>query len=356
MMIYHRLYHWGLTAHFAQEAQKYEPLSLARVTEQHHNIYKVICETGMEEAQVSGKFTYDTTDNSAFPAVGDWVMLKPTIGRSIIHHILPRKSVFGRKAAGQAHEAQIVAANIDTVFICMALNADFNLRRLERYLATAWDSNALPAIILTKSDLCEDLKQRLNDVAHIAFGVKTIVCTNAVKDGYKEVMALLEEGKTFAFIGSSGIGKSTIINALAGEALLQTNEIREDGKGRHTTTHRQLIALPGGGVVIDTPGMRELGLENADLEKSFSDIEHLAKRCKFGDCAHTAEPGCAIRAAIDTGILDVKRFENYKKIQTEIGYAGLSSRQVEEEKINRVFGGKSQMKSIMNAMKVKNQR
>lgn len=355
-MIYHHLYHWGLTEHFVQEAQKHEQLSLARVTEQHHNVYKVICETGITEAQVSGKFMYDASDNSAFPAVGDWVMVKPASGRFIIHHILPRKSVFGRKAAGQAHEAQIVAANIDTVFICMALNADFNLRRLERYLATTWDSGAAPVIILTKSDLCEDLEERLIDVEGVAFGVKTIVCTNAVKDGYKEVTAFIDEGKTFAFIGSSGIGKSTIINALAGETLLQTNGIREDGKGRHTTTHRQLIALPGRGVVIDTPGMRELGLESADLETSFADVENLSEKCKFGDCSHTAEPDCAIRSAIDTGNLDVKRFENYKKIQTEIGYMGLSSRQVEEEKINRVFGGKSQMKIFKKAMKAKNQR
>lgn len=355
-MIYHHLYHWGLSEHFAHEAQKYEQLSLGRVTEQHHNIYKIICETGVEEAQVSGKFIYDASDNSAFPAVGDWVMVRPASGRSIIHHILPRKSVFGRKAAGQSHETQIVATNIDTAFICMALNADFNLRRLERYLATAWDSGAIPAIILTKSDLCDNLSARLVEVTDIAAGVKTIVCTNTSADGYKEVAALIEEGKTAAFIGSSGIGKSTIINALAGEALLQTNEIREDGKGRHTTTHRQLIALPGHGVVIDTPGMRELGLENADMEKSFSDIESLAEKCKFRDCSHTAEPGCAIRAAIETGALDAKRFENYKKIQTEIGYAGLSSRQVEEEKINRMFGGKKQMKTMIKTVKIKNQQ
>lgn len=349
----HHLSHWGLTERILEEARQYKPLSLARVTEQHHNLYKIIGEDGPREAQVSGKFAHAARGETDFPAVGDWVMTHAENGRAIIHRVLTRKSVFRRKAAGSSRAAQIVAANIDTVLICMALNADFNIRRLERYLATAWDSGAVPIVVLTKSDLCDDLDSKLAEAANIAIGVQTIVCTNATETGYAGVAALIEPGRTYAFIGSSGIGKSTIINALAGEALLLTNEIRGDGKGRHTTTHRQLIALPGGGVVIDTPGMRELGVEDADVGRSFADIEALSGECKFRDCSHSAEPGCAVRSAIESGRLDAARLENYRKIQREISYAELSAKQREAEKINRVFGGKSQLKQFKDAVKHK---
>lgn len=355
-MIYCHLYDWGLTPHFAQEAQAHDGLTLGRITEQHHALYKVIAEDGMLEAQVSGKFIHNAQGNAAFPAVGDWVMLRVGSGRAIIHHVLARKSVFGRKAAGVAHEAQIVAANVDTIFLCMALNEDFSLRRLERYLAIAWNSGALPVIVLTKSDLCAQLEERLAEAAAIAVGADIIVCTNQEEGGYRDIAAHVEPGKTYAFIGSSGIGKSTLINGLAGEDLLATNEIRGDGKGRHTTTYRQLIALPGRGVVIDTPGMRELGIESADIEKSFADIDALASDCKFKDCSHASEPACAIREAIESGALDEERLKSYKKLQTERSYAGLSARQVETEKINRMFGGKSKMKNMLKELKQKNQK
>ena len=287
-MQYTNLKKYGLTERFEEEASFYEGLYPARVSEQHHYIYKVISEEGELQASVSGKLHYAAEGTMDFPAVGDWVMIDRIDGKSgnaVIRNILRRKSFFARRAAGTKEDVQIVAANVDTIFICMSLNTDFNLRRLERYLSIAWESMAFPVIVLTKADLCADLGQKITEVSSVSAGADIIICSCAEERGIDAVYPYIEEGKTIAFIGSSGVGKSTLINRLMGREVLATKEIREsDDRGRHTTTHRQLLLLPGGGLVIDTPGMRELHLYGGNLEKSFEDINELALNCRYRDC------------------------------------------------------------------------
>ena len=354
------LYEIGLSEYYIQERAAYpQELYLGRVSQQHRDLYKVLTEQGEMVAEVSGKLGYDTVDSGDYPAVGDWVLVdrqSDERGRAIIHHILPRRSCMERKAAGTACERQIIAANIDTVFICMSLNNDFNLRRLERYLSIVWDSGAMPVVVLTKADLCADIAAKLAEIADVAFGVDIVVTSSVRGEGYEDIKKYLGRGKTVAFVGSSGVGKSTMINWLVGKEVLATREVRNDDRGRHTTSYRQLLLVPGGGIVIDNPGMRELQFAGADLSKSFADIEEISRRCRYSDCKHRHEPGCAVREAIEKGLLSRERFESYQKLQRELEYAGLDFKQREKAKIKRMFGSMGEMKKKLDYIKNKKHR
>lgn len=348
--------HYGFTGSFEDAASQYEALFPARVLSQYRDLYRVICENGELSAEISGKFRFGAESASAFPAVGDFVMIDRLSGESgnaIIHQVLPRKSVFIRKAAGTANEEQVVASNIDTVFICMSLNLDFNLRRLERYLAVSWDSGAVPVVVLTKADLCDDADSLLYEAVSVAVGAQVLVTTAMSEDGYLQIMDYMRTGETVAFTGSSGVGKSTLINRLMGEGMQETAGLRNDDKGRHTTTRRELILLENGCMVIDTPGMRELGLESANLSKSFADIDELTAMCRFSDCTHTKEPGCAVLGAVHRGDLSEERLESYRKLKREAKYEGLNSKQIETMKLNEMFREVGGMKNARKFAKKK---
>lgn len=287
-------------------------------------------------AEVSGRLRHGAKGAADFPAVGDFVWLEggAAQGNAVIQGILPRRSVFVRRAAGSGCAEQVVAANIDTVFICMALNGDFNLRRLERYLAVAWDSGAVPVVVLTKADLCGDMARRLGEVRKAAAGAEVLTVSAVEPDGWRALLPYIGRGRTVALAGSSGVGKSTLINRLLGEERLVTGGLRSDDRGRHTTTRRELFLLETGGMVIDTPGMRELGLWAVDsgVEQSFADIEALAAQCRFRNCSHTGEPGCAVRAALASGELSGERLQSYQKLCAESRYAGNTEDYLAEKK------------------------
>ncbi|WP_312651682.1 ribosome small subunit-dependent GTPase A [Proteiniclasticum sp.] len=347
----------GFTERIQNEAQMHEGLYAGRVISQHKDLYTVALIEGEVHAEVSGKMRYLAASPIDFPVVGDFVMVDrkdDENGYAIIHAILTRKSLFVRKAAGRNPKPQAVGANIDVVFLCMALNNDYNLRRLERYFAVALDSGAVPVIVLTKSDLCEDPLEKKREVEEITIGYDVLVTSGSDEHGYEALKPYLGTGKTVAFIGSSGVGKSTLINRLLGREVMATQGLRNDDKGRHTTTSRELLLLPEGGAVIDTPGMRELGIDHADLEESFVDIMELQTKCRFNDCSHEKEPGCAIRHALEEGFLTRERYENYQKLKKETKYDGLSSRQIEEKKIREMFGGKKELKKARKEFKSKN--
>lgn len=315
---------FGWSSYF--EEQLVEQYEAGRVLLEHKHMYRVMCEDGEYIAELSGKFRYDTALKGDYPAVGDWVAVTklPNEKKVIIHQVLPRKSSFSRKVAGNKTEEQIVAANVDYLFLVNALNADFNIRRMERYLLLAYESGAMPVVVLTKSDLCSDVEQKVIETESIAIGVPIFAVDSLHNKGVESLQKFVETGKTIALIGSSGAGKSTLVNALMGMDIAKTGGIREDdSKGRHTTTHRELFQLENGGLVIDTPGMRELQLweGNGAIHTAFSDVEEAAKRCKFRDCDHENEPGCAVLLAIEEGVLEEGRLLNYKKLQKEIAYA-----------------------------------
>lgn len=316
------------------EAKAYNAYDLALVIEQQRDLYKIVFQNEECLAKVSGKMIYQALTPKAFPSVGDWVMVENANDMAIIHAVLNRKSILERKSAGLTSDAQIIATNIDIIFICMSLNENFNLRRLERYLAVCWNSGAIPVIVLTKADLTSKLDQMAHSVYEIAFGVDVLFTSEYVEPYFKQIDEYIKKGMTYAFIGSSGVGKSTIVNHLLKRDIQRTEYIGDHDRGRHTTTSRGLYITDEGAIIIDTPGMRELQLDEADLETTFEDVESLGKMCKFNDCTHSGEPGCAVNEAIMDGTLAPERLNNYRKLQKEFEYQKLRALR-KERKMNK---------------------
>jgi ribosome biogenesis GTPase len=321
-----------------------EGLTPGRVVFEHTHIYTVLTESGEILAQVSGRLRHHAAGRQDFPAVGDWVALarRPHGGRATITAVLPRRSRFARKVAGAKVEEQVVAANVDTVFLVAGLDGDFNVRRLERYLVLARESGAMPVVVLNKADLCPDVDARIAEVEAIALGLPVLALSARGGQGLESLRSYLRPRETVAFLGSSGVGKSTIVNALIGRPVLRTREVRaRDSRGRHASAARQLVVLPDGSLVIDTPGMRELQLWEVGegLVETFEDIEALADECRFRDCRHRDEPGCAVKAAAAQGRLAAERLANYQKLQDEL------------ERLGDLQGRKRQAKILSRAVK-----
>lgn len=324
----------GFNAFFEKHLESCQigTLSIGRICVEHKSGYKIYSEIGELTATISGKLRNNCKTKEDFPAVGDWVLFEPidSGARAVIQTILHRKSKFSRKVAGNETQEQVIASNVDFAFIVCALNYDFNLRRIERYLSLIWQSGATPVIVLTKPDLCDDVQEKIYQVSDIALGVDVHSINNISTDGIEALQKYFVNNKTVVLLGSSGVGKSSLINNLAQKNVMKVNELRSNiDKGRHTTTHKQMFILPNGGLIIDTPGIRELQLWDAEdgISQCFSDIEKFAEHCRFGNCMHNNEPGCAVQKAIEQGLMDAKRLENYHKMQKEQKY--LSSRQVQ---------------------------
>lgn len=297
---------------------------LARVTAVHRERYEIACAEGITHARLKPGIYYNG-GGEAFPTAGDFVRIQYNPqGDSLITATLPRRSLFSRPDVNVEQWEQTVAANFDYVFVTMSLNQNFNLRRMERYLTTAWQSGAVPVVVLTKLDLCDDPVTFVREAENAALGVTVCAVSAHTGEGMEQLSPFLKPGKTVVLLGSSGVGKSSLINALAGEEQMKVSAVREDDdRGRHTTTHRQMIRLPGGALFIDTPGMRSLGMWDVTdgLADTFADVEEFAARCRFRDCAHGSEPGCAVRAAIASGDLPAERWENYLKLKKEARFS-----------------------------------
>nr|WP_237175921.1 ribosome small subunit-dependent GTPase A [Paenibacillus xylanexedens] len=304
------------------EEQERKP---ARIIADHGHLQRLITEEGECWGRISGRMRHDSLETSLVPAVGDWVAITGQSGEeAIIHNLVPRRSRVSRQAAGPVTKEQLIAANVDTLLIVAALNHDFNLRRLERYVMMAWNGGVRPVIVLSKSDLCNNVEEQIRSVEGIAPGVEVLAISAVEGQGKSLLERYLQPGLTVALTGSSGSGKSTLVNWMMGEDVQLTQSVREgDSRGRHTTTHREMFVLPQGAVLIDTPGMRELNLwdeGNDGLSHAFGEIEELAATCRFLDCSHTLEAGCAVKEAIQDGSLDEKRLNNYLKMQKELQY------------------------------------
>jgi ribosome biogenesis GTPase / thiamine phosphate phosphatase len=309
-----------------------------RVVAGHTRYLRVATAQGELLAELAGSLRHQARGAEELPAVGDFVALRAPRdgdpGSAVIQAVLPRSASFVRRAAGARSEPQVLAANVDTVFLVMGLDGDFNLRRVERALVLAWDSGASPVLLLNKADLCPDVEARRTEVEKSAPGVPVCVVAAKPGSGLEALEPWLVPGRTVVLLGSSGVGKSTLVNRLLGREKQKTREVIDnaDQRGRHTTTHRELVALPGGALLIDTPGLRELSLwsDGAGLEAAFDDVSRVAAACRFTDCAHDREPGCAVRAAVEEGALDPARLESYRKLAAE-----LRSLEIREDPLKR---------------------
>ncbi len=340
----------GWTKFFQKQIEADSPFIPARVIRQDLNRYHLVSESGQLMGILPGRTRHETSSKAELPTVGDWVLVSPGTGSDqeqedseqvVIQRTLQRASKFSRKVAGEKFDEQVVAANINTVFIITGLDDNFNPGRIERYLLLAWSSGANPVIVLNKSDLCDDLENKIEQINTIAMGTPIHAVSALNNSGVEKLRAYLHEGSTAAVLGSSGVGKSTIINLLLGYEHFKTGDVRQaDSRGRHTTTHRELCVIKDGGLIIDTPGMREIQFwaDEQALHSSFEDIEGFAKDCRFNDCGHLSEPGCAIRAAIEDEVLSQDRLDSYWKFQRELTrfaekvHAGLRSEKKNERK------------------------
>lgn len=315
---------WSQTLSAAFETYATAGLLPGRVIQQFNHIYTIGTEAGEVRAQLSGRLRHEAAQ-SDLPGTGDWVALRPAVGEGVaqIHAVLPRASRFSRRAAGRAGREQVLAANVDYLFLVTGLDNDFSPRRVERYLSASWDSGATPVVVLNKLDLCPDASTRIRAIEEVALHVAIHAVSALRGDGIEELGRYCLPGQTVAMLGSSGVGKSTLINRLAGDECQPTQPTGEhDGRGRHTTTRRELLLLPGGGMVIDTPGLRELQLWDDDegVQMTFDEIETLARNCRFRDCRHANEPGCAVRRAVEQGALQPERLESLHKLQRELSW------------------------------------
>lgn len=298
----------------------------ARVTFEHSRLYRVQTSEREVVAELSGRLRHGIHHQQGFPVVGDWVAIRFVDGedKAIIHATMTRSSKFSRRVAGDQTEEQVVAANLDHVFLVNGLDKDFNLRRIERYLLLSWTSGVRPVVLLTKADLVADPSRHIAQVAAAAADAPIHVISATAGIGLEQLAPYFGRGRTIALLGSSGVGKSTLVNCLAGKDLLRTGELRmQDGRGRHTTTHRQMVILPDGTLVVDTPGMKEVSLwdvEDQDIDNAFPEIAALAENCRFRNCRHQDEPKCAVKQAIADGTLLPARFNSYQKLQQEIAF------------------------------------
>jgi len=318
------------------------PVIPARIAAEHRGAFELWSRTGAGRARLAGRL-HRGLDDLSLPGVGDWVVLRDAPGpdhATVIQRILNRRTVFTRGAAGRAARAQVVAANVDLVFVVCGLDADYNVRRIERYLARVWASDAQPSVILNKADICPDAAARAAEVERHAAGVPVHVISALHSEGIRTVRAGIQDGMTVALVGSSGAGKSTLVNSLLGEERMRTGEVRaSDGRGCHVTTHRQLVLLPGGGLLLDTPGMRELQLvDDEGIDAVFGDIAALAGRCRYRDCRHETEPGCAVKEAVGSGALDADRLEHHRKLEREARASELRHDVHRRRQAERVWG------------------